>query len=350
MSLCHKGSKKEIEQNHGKEAELLRIGVIGCGKIAEKHLNAYKKIKNIEITVSDIVDKGRIIAEDYGVKWHNNPDKLIQEDKIDAIDVCIPTPSHSEVILKAIKNGKHVFCEKPLARNLKEAKEIHEKALQTNRIVMVGYLYRFHPSFKFARDIIKERIIGEPYYAIFRLGGRGSHKAWKHKKKTGGGASNEILVHMLDLILWFFDDIIHIKNLYSDIILEHRKIEGKDILADAEDVILLKIETKDGVKVLCESDLITPSYMNYVEVQGSNGSLWTSILDYFPSIVYCKDPKGVYDRGHNLFRFPKVDLFEKELNHFINSVKDNKKPSINSVEDSVKIMEIIANYEREEKR
>jgi predicted dehydrogenase len=310
---------------------MLRIGVIGCGKIAEKHLNAYKKIKTSEIIVSDIVEKGKAIAQNYGVELNDNPDKLIEDPQVDAIDVCIPTPSHYEIILKALDNDKHVFCEKPLARNLWEAKEIEKKANQVNKVVMVGYIYRFHPAFEFARDIIKEKIIGEPYYAIFRLGGRGSHKAWKHIKETGGGAGNEMLVHMLDLILWFFDDIKNIKNLYMDTVLKEREIEGKNIAVDAEDLILLKIETKDAVNILCESDLITPSYMNYIEIQGTNGSLWTSILDYFPTIVYCKEPKGVYDRGHNLQNFLKVDLFENELGLFLENVQANMKPKINKI-------------------
>lgn len=327
---------------------MIRIGVIGCGKIAEKHLNAYKKLENIEITISDVVDKGKTVAHNYGVNWYDNPDKLIEGNLVDAIDVCIPTPSHAEVILKALKCNKHIFCEKPLARNLEEAKKIQTKAAQTDRTVMVGYVYRFHPAFKFARNVIKEQIIGEPYYAIFRLGGRGSHKAWKHIKKTGGGAGNEMLVHMLDLILWYFGEIISINKLYTDIILKERRIEEKNTRADAEDVILLKLETKEGTKVLCESDLITPSYMNYIEVQGTNGSLWTSILDYFPTIVYCKEPKGVYDRGNNLFKFPKIDLFEKELSYFVEILENKKKPDINSVEDSVKIMNIINTMNNED--
>jgi predicted dehydrogenase len=320
---------------------MIRIGVIGCGKIAEKHLNAYKKLGGVDITVTDIVEKGKMIAQNYGVNWYDNFDDLISGNTVDAIDVCIPTPSHTEVILKALDSGKHIFCEKPLARNLEEAIQIQEKAAQAGKVLMVGYLYRFHPAFQFARDILKERIVGEPYYAIFRLGGRGSHKAWKHKRETGGGAGNEILVHMLDLILWYFGEPRNIKNLYMDVILKEREIEGKVVEADAEDLILLKTEMANGTKVLCESDLITPSYMNYIEIHGTNGSLWTTILDYYPTIVYCKEPRGVYDRGNNYFKFPKVDLFEKELDHFIRCIQNDEQPSMNSIEDSVRIMKVI---------
>lgn len=320
---------------------MLRIGVIGCGRIAEKHLQAYKKLKDIEITVTDILQEGQIIAQNYGVNWHNNPDELIARREIDAVDICIPTPLHVEFITKALQNGKHIFCEKPLATSLKEVKEIQEKATQAGKLLMVGYLYEFHPAYQLGKEIITERILGKPYYAIFRLGGRGSTAAWKHKRKTGGGVSNEMLVHMLDVILWYFGEVKAIEKLYADIVLKEREIEGKRIVPDAEDLVLLKIETNDGVKILCESDLITPSYMNYIEVHGTNGSLWTSILDYFPTIVYCRQPKGVYDRGHNLFNFPKVDLFQKELSYFIQCIQSGEIPAVNSGEHSIKVMELI---------
>jgi len=104
---------------------------------------------------------------------------------------------------------------------------------------------------------------------------------------------------------------------------------------------LIKMAMTDGVTILCESDLITPSYMNYIEVHGTNGSLWTTVLDYYPTIVYCKEPRGVYDRGNNFFKFNKVDLFEKELEHFIKCIRNGQQPGVNSVDDSIRIMKVI---------
>ena len=320
---------------------MAKIGIIGCGKIAEKHLIAYNKIGGVKLIVADTVDKGKAIAVNYGAEWCNDPDTLIKDPSIDAIDVCIPTPYHKDVVINALRNGKHLFCEKPLARNVCEVKEIKEEAKKTNKIIMVGYLYRFHPASKFAKDIINQNIIGKPYFAIFRLGGRGSHKVWKHKRNTGGGACNEMLVHMLDLILWYFGEIDKIDNLYEDIILRERDIEGKQIKPDAEDIVLLKIEMKIGTKVICESDLVTPSYMNYMEIHGENGSLWFSILNDFPVILYCKNSRGSYDRGKSIFSFPYTDLFCEELREFIDCISLNKKNFLNSLEDSLKVMEIV---------
>jgi predicted dehydrogenase len=316
----------------------MRVGVVGCGKIAERHLAALRKL-GAEVTVSDIVERGRDVAEQYGAAWDPVPQHLIEDD-FDAIDICTPTPTHASFIEHALRAGKHVFCEKPLARNVDEALRIEALAQETGRIVMVGYLYRFHPAFEFVREILDDGVIGEPYFAQLRLGGRGSHKAWKHKADTGGGAGNEVLVHMVDLALSYFGPAASVQALWSDTILPERTIEGSSVDADAEDIAILRMLTESGVHVVCESDLVTPGYMNHVEIQGTNGSVFTSILDYMPTIVFCKDAHGIYDRGHTFKNFAAVDLFEREFAHFFSAIR-GEAGQVNSIADSVAVMGVV---------
>ena len=138
----------------------MRVGLIGCGKIAERHLGAYRKL-GAHVTVTDIVERGREVADRYGADWDPHPDRVIEGD-FDAIDVCTPTPTHASFIELALGAGKHVFCEKPLARNLDEALAIEAAAVEAQRVVMVGYRYRFHPSFEFVHELLREGVIGEP--------------------------------------------------------------------------------------------------------------------------------------------------------------------------------------------
>lgn len=320
----------------------LRIGVIGCGKIGERHLNAYRKIKDVEVVVSDANQAlSKKVAEEHGLNWVANPEKIISDDTINAIDICVPTIHHKKLIDVAIEHNKHFFCEKPLVATLEEAREIRNRVEKTGIVAVVGYLYRFHPSFELVKNVLEGRIIGEPYFAIFRLGGRGSHKAWKHRKSQGGGAINEMFVHMLDLVLWYFKDVKSVNFASVDVVLRERKVEGEKIAVDAEDTVLVEVETVGCQKVICESDLLTPSYMNYIEIQGTNGSVWASILDYFPTIVYCKEAEGIYNQGNNFFNFPRVDLFERELRYFIEILQKGETPDLNSIEDSVKMLEVI---------
>lgn len=316
----------------------MRVGVLGCGKIAERHLAAYRKL-GADVTVTDIVERGRMVAEQYGAAWDPVPARVIDGD-FDAIDVCTPTPTHASYIELALRAGKHVFCEKPLARNLEEGLAIEAVAAETGRIVMVGYLYRFHPAFEFVRELLEDGVIGEPYFAQLRLGGRGSHRAWKHKADTGGGAGNEVLVHMVDLALSYFGPAVSVDALWADTLLRERDIEGDDVAADAEDIAILRLHTESGVDVICQSDLVTPGYMNHVEIQGTNGSVFTSILDFMPTVVYCKEPRGAYDRGHTFRQFDAVDLFERELSHFFSAIR-GEAGEINSIADSLAVRAVV---------
>lgn len=318
------------------------IGVIGCGKIADKHFGAYQKLDGVEIVASDIDEAKREKVERKGFEWRADPQGVIEADDVEAIDVCTPVHTHTDLITDALDSGKDVFCEKPLARNVDEARRIQRRAEESGNELMVGHLYRFHPAFQFAERVLREGIIGEPYYAIFRVGGRGSASAWKHKADRGGGAVNEMLVHMVDLVTWYFDEVSHVRRSNTDIVLDNRDINGETVMATAEDVAMLQLTTTDDVEVFCQSDLITPSYMNYVEIQGTNGTLWTTILDFIPSFVYCKEPRGIFDRGHNFREFEHVDLFERELEHFVDSVTGKSELEVNTAADAVEVHRVLS--------
>lgn len=319
---------------------MITIGVLGCGKIAEKHLLAYKKMPMVDVVISDIdPERTERTSRELKVQSVKSPEELFTLKDVHAVDICIPTQYHRDAIFKALAGGKDIFCEKPLCLNLKEALEIERKANEVKRIVMVGYLYRFHQAFQFTKDVLEEGIIGKPYFAIFRLGGRGSHTPWKHRKGEGGGAILEMLVHKLDLILWYFGDILEVELLARDTLLKQRDIGGKRYNVDAEDLVLLKLRA-DGVEIICESDLLTPSYMDYIEIHGDNGSIFTSILHFLPTIVFCKTARGVFNQGNSLYSFSMENLFEKELRHFVDAIR-NGRNNVNSIEDSIKIFRII---------
>jgi UDP-N-acetylglucosamine 3-dehydrogenase len=300
----------------------INVGVIGCGTQAERHLSSYKEIENVKIkAVCDInLELAKKIGEKFNLNYFNNCTDLIKDQEIDVIDVCVPTPFHHEIVLSALDNNKHVFCEKPLTYKMEYLLEIQKKMCSVNSILMTGYLYNFHPSFIRLKNLLENNILGAPHFAIFRIGGRGDAKIWKHKKEYGGGALFEMAVHMIDLICEIFYPFENIQTIYCDTIIKNRYVENTFINADAEDCVYFRLRSSKGVEIICEADLISPSYMNYVEVHGDNGSYFGSILDYLPTIVYCKQPRGIYQKGKNIFSTPYMDLVKEELNYFINVV------------------------------
>jgi predicted dehydrogenase len=328
---------------------MIKVGILGCGRIAERHLLAYKKMPGLEVVISDVsLVAARKLGNQTKTAVLDSPAAMLEIRDLDAIDVCVPTQWHKDSVLKALNLGKHVFCEKPLCPILDDALEVESAASRANRIVMVGHLYRFHPAFEFVKEVLEAGIIGQPYFAIFRLGGRGAHVLWKHQREQGGGATMEMLVHTLDLISWYFGPIRDVSLSVREQLLSHRMIAGKSEQVDAEDLVLLKLSA-DGVEIISEADLLTPSYMNTVEIHGDNGSVFTSILHYLPTLVFCKEERGVFAQGNNIYNFQQENLFEKELRHFVTAIK-NGGGHTNSVKDSIEVLKVLEKIRHREGR
>lgn len=332
----------------GPSTHKLRIGILGCGKIAERHVLAYRKLP-VEVVVADIVkDVARDTAEQHSIDFCDHPDEILHDPTIAAVDICVPTVHHRDVIIQALAHDKHVFCEKPLCRTLAEAYDIREAAEASDRVLMVGYLQRFHPAFQQVKEALDDGIIGRPYFALFRVGGRGDHAPWKHQR-SGGGVVLEMLVHKLDQLVWFFGPAARVAVLAYDTLRPVRTIEGEPVEVDAEDLVVLEVEA-GGVRILCEGDFVTPSYMDHMEIQGDNGSIFSSLLHFMPTIIHCKERRGIYNQGSNFHTFPMVNLFERELAHFIKTIQDGRRDNTNSLEDSIHVMEIIEHIWRHANR
>lgn len=296
----------------------MRVGIVGCGRIGARHLDAYLKIGGVQVTVADENEaSAKALASTPGVTPVGLDDLLDTE--LDALDVCVPSYAHHSWILAGLQHGLHVFCEKPLCLSHPDAVEVRQAAMSARRNVVVGYLYRHHPAFQFMKEVIDDGTIGNPHLALARLGGRGSHQAWKHDV-TGGGAIFEMMVHMLDLMEWLLGPLDNGHLLHHELLLPVRQINGDALPVRAPDCAIASLEA-GGVRAICQSDLVTPSFMNYVEVQGENGSASASILDLMPTTVYCNEPRGLFDRGHNPRQFEPVNLFVKELSEFIMTVE-----------------------------
>ncbi len=324
---------------------MTKIAIIGCGKQAPKHINGLRKAyPNIEIIVADRNEQAaKALGEAQGVEWSNEPQDVLVDPTIDAIDICTPTSTHTRLILKALENGKDFFCEKPLCRTLEEAEQILSKMNETGRIGMVGYIYRFAPVFEAAYKAFEEKALGDIASAQFRIGGRGSHQLWKHLREKDGGAINEMLVHMLDLAVWYFGDVQNAEVLINDLRRPRRSIQGSEHDVDAEDYVLVRCKMADGTDVLLQADMVTPAFTQHVEIQGDNGTFMGSIQQDMPSFLFLQEPANDFKAGKTDLSTEQADLFGNQMSEFINAIKTRKQPSRCSVEDSIKVMRAIQN-------
>ena len=324
----------------------IKIGLIGCGKQAPKHISGLRKIPGVQLVLADVdPDCAKQLAEREGLAWVDDPGQIAADPSIRAVDICTPTPHHAPLIRMAVESGKDFFVEKPLCSSLDEARELDTLVAAHGRIGMVGYIYRFAPVFDFGRTIFEETpcsgesmVLGRVVSAVFRLGGRGSHQVWKHRSETGGGAINEMLVHMLDLAIWYFGPPAELEVMACDLLRPRREIQGEMIDCDAEDYVVVRIKSESGVEVLCQADLVTPVFTQFAEVQGENGTFMGSIQPEMPSFLFCSREVAGYTAGKTGLKFGPRNFFEAQMAEFVKAIRSGQQPSRCTLHDSIQLM------------
>ncbi|WP_169567974.1 Gfo/Idh/MocA family protein [Sneathiella limimaris] len=321
----------------------MRIALIGCGKQAEKHISGLRAAGIEDIVIADSnIDAAISLSEAQQLPVKSVED-AISDPEVKAVDICTPTSSHADLIRMSVANNKDWICEKPLCNTLAEAQELERITSERNLIGMVGFIYRFAPAFEEASRVFSSDrhsdVLGNINSVSFRIGGRGGHRLWKHLKCERGGAINEMLVHMLDLAIWYFGKVISVEINDLDLRRPIREVEGIEQSVDAEDYVTLKVQTESGILINLQADLITPAFTQFMEVQGDNGSFFGSIQKEFPNYVYLISPAGGYKPGYNQIEFVTSRLFDVQMRAFVRAISSRNAPCRSTVADSVKVME-----------
>jgi predicted dehydrogenase len=252
----------------------VRIGVVGCGHMGLRHVQVYRE-QGYEVVAFDLdpVALGR--AVDLGVTAAESLDDLLLTERVHVVDIVLPNRAHASAVLRALLSGHDVICEKPLCLTPEEGVEIQRACDTSGRSVKVGYTYRFAPFIREFRARISAGEIGNPRFATIRLGASGSRAVWKHRRDEGGGASNEMLSHGLDLALHMFGQPAKIRIDSQFQVAPERSISGRLVTADAEDVSIATGRF-GSTSVVVLGDLASFSPISYLEAHGTDGSLVTS--------------------------------------------------------------------------
>jgi len=207
--------------------EKIRLGLIGLGYIGKIHLRHCQRLANAKLmAASDLSKKALKIANDAGVKkTYTNYEQLLRDSDVDTVIIALPTHLHTQCAKQAAEAKKRIFLEKPIARNIKEAKEIILAARKNNVKLMMGYPLRFNPAFCKLKERIDDGTLGEIEIAnaTYISTGPFMHRAeahtplpvpewWFNKELTGGGTLIDLGSHVINLLRWYFGEIINVKS------------------------------------------------------------------------------------------------------------------------------------------
>lgn len=204
----------------------MKVGLVGLGFIGAAHLNNYVKMKEnnegIDLVAICDVDEKKLKASeatsgnlDIGdtsldlspYKLYTDMEKMIKEEKLDFVDLCLPTFLHAPLSIKAMEAGVNVFCEKPFARSSKECQEMIDTAKRTGKKLMIGHTLRYWDAYIFAKDYVDNGNFGKCTGAYFYRGGTTPIWSWENwllTKERSGGCLLDQHVHDVDTIVWMF--------------------------------------------------------------------------------------------------------------------------------------------------
>jgi predicted dehydrogenase len=199
-----------------------RIGIIGCGFTAhgagtgnQNHMPSLVKMRDeVEmVAFCDLIEERAVeSAKEFGgenARVCTDYRELLRDDSIDIVHVCTPNRSHAEITVAALEAGKHVCCEKPMAKTYAEAVTMLEAAKRTDRKLTIHYQYRFRPDAWYLHQVCRRGDLGEIYFAKAHALRRRAVPTWGvflNEVEQGGGALIDIGTHALDMTLWMMDN------------------------------------------------------------------------------------------------------------------------------------------------
>jgi predicted dehydrogenase len=270
------------------------IGMLGYAFMGKAHTNAYKKIPYMMYPPPAIPKLVAVCgrneaaaaeaARRYGyMGYYTDWRKMLEDDRVQLFDNGGPNDAHAEPCIAAAKAGKHVFCEKPLARTAEEAKGMLDAVVKAGVKHQVAFNYRFVPAIRQAYDLISSGKLGRIYHfrAVYLqewiMPHYGTPMIWRLQKKVAGsGALGDLGAHIIDLARFLVGDMKSLSAMTRTFITERPTADGKGKgNVDVDDAFVATVEFQNGAIGTLEASRFAAGRKNYqvLEVNGEKGSI-----------------------------------------------------------------------------
>jgi predicted dehydrogenase len=310
---------------------MLKVGIFGTGHLGKFHLNNWKEIPDATLVGFYDPDDATAaeITHTYALQRFTSPEALI--DACDAIDVVTPTHLHFDICAQAVRMGKHVFVEKPMAHTMAEATQLVELVQESNVKLQVGHVERFNPAFLAIHDMD----LAPMFIEVHRL-------AQFNPRGTEVSVILDLMIHDIDIVLSIVKS--DVKNIYAS---------GVAVMTDTPDIANVRMEFDNGCVANLTSSRISMKKMRKMRLFQKDAYIGIDFLDKKAEVIRMGEsgdgssftfdietPNG----GTKTIAIanppvPDVNAIRQELLQFVASIKNNKRPVVNEI-DGLRAMEV----------
>lgn len=325
----------------------MRVGLIGAGRQGFRRANAIRDTEDELVIIADVnMDAAKSLARDMKCEATVNWEEVVKRKDIDIVIVTTPNHLHAPISIIALKNGKHVLCEKPLARTPDEAKKILDAAAETKMKLKCGFNLRHHPGLQQAKKWFDENRIGELMFLRCHYGmcGRiGYKKDWRTNPEIAGGG--ELLdqgIHILDLFRWFAGDFSQVIGFIATTFWN----------TPVEDNAFVLLRTDKGQVASLHASWTQWKNLFSFEIYGKNGYIIIEGLGGSYGTERATLGKRSFSKPftENIVEFRGEDVsWLKEWREFVEAIKEDREPLGNGNDGLEALKLVYAVYESNDK-
>lgn len=309
---------------------MLKVGVLGAGHLGKFHINNWNELEEVELTgfYDPNNDTAQSVIEKYGLKRYPDIESLL--DAVDIADIVAPTTVHFELCEAAIRKGKHVFIEKPLANTVEEAKKIVQMGKEAGVKIQVGHVERFNPAYLALKDLQ----LNPMFIEVHRL-------AQFNPRGTEVSVILDLMIHDIDIIL----SLVHsdVKSIHAN---------GVAVMTHNPDIANVRIEFNNGAVANLTSSRISMKRMRKMRLFQKDAYISIDFLEKKTEIIRLEQPEDEdvftidIDTPNGMKSIavihpdvPPLNAIKEELASFIKAIKLNK-PTVVSEIDGLLAMEV----------
>ena len=305
----------------------IKIGIIGAGYIAGVHAGILAQDERVKMTSIFDVDDGAAnkLARSSGAVVAPNVSSLISN--CDAVYIATPNTRHRELAIAAIREGKHVFCEKPMATSVDDARAVLETAEASNTMFQVGHNRRFAPAYARLKHLLTDE--NPPHSAHVKMNrGELINPAWVGDSSVTGGFLYETTIHMFDMLRFLFGEVAHLTAIGS----RHEYAETDDFS------VLLGFASGLHATMCSSADASWLFPFERVEVFCHHRTITTREME---SLVVSEDLDGRH-ATHSMHQLSKEEKwgYAQEDRAFIDAITDGTPPRVTAL-DGYKSVELV---------